>query len=287
MYYERILAYMSDGRVVEIKDSIYPDNVPIVLHNINLEGKASIKSILVRPLTMTDLLAALFFVDAWVWRGGNVPDLVLPCVPGARQDRMNDAGDYLFTAKSIANMINQRNFPKVTILDPHSEVISGLINNCKVVHSSCLVRSSGYFYGSDYKAVVSPDAGAEKRAGKFAWNMGIPLVHAWKSRSVKDGSISGFGYENVLEYGDKVLVVDDICDGGGTFLGLKEELSKQSIVADLFVTHGIFSKGVKELTSKFNKVYTTDSIINRSDCIPGVTVIEICKKLMKGDILIR
>jgi ribose-phosphate pyrophosphokinase len=174
----------------------------------------------------------------------------------------------------------------VTILDPHSEVISGLINNCKVVHSDIVCQAYSPFWDCNnlYCAVVSPDAGAEKRASRFAKAWKVPLVHAWKTRSVIDGSISGFGVEPfACEAGKKVLVVDDICDGGGTFLGLGEKLLQLEIKADLFVTHGIFSKGTKSLLKVFENVYTTDSIVNSPETIPGVKVIEICERLMGGN----
>src|SRR5664279_1743232 len=147
--------------VVSLDPSVYPDNVPILKTDLN-PREESIWSLTVRPFHMTDFMAAMFFVDSWKWRGGFAPTLILPCVPGARQDRLNDTGDFLFTAKSIANMINERQFPKVTILDPHSEVIAGLINNCKVVHSYVILKTFTGVQGvtlntSEYCAVVSPD----------------------------------------------------------------------------------------------------------------------------------
>jgi ribose-phosphate pyrophosphokinase len=279
--YSHVYAVDMCGETFHLDCSVYPDNVPILKMDVDLTKKA-IKTIVVRPFHMTDFMAAMFFVDAWKWRFGYAPNLILPFVPGARQDRLNDSGDFLFTAKSIANMINERQFPKVTILDPHSEVISGLINNCEVVHSDVVCNIIPYFPRNEYSAVISPDAGAEKRAARFAKALKLPLVHAWKTRSVTDGSISGFGFEPFTATG-KVLVVDDICDGGGTFLGLGAKLAESGIKADLFVTHGIFSKGTKALTKMFENVYTTDSIVNSPDQIPGVKIIEICDRLTKGN----
>jgi len=56
------------------------------------------------------------------------------------------------------------------------------------------------------------------------------------------------------------LIVDDICDGGGTFLGLAEEL-KECNSGDLYlaVSHGIFSKGSQTLLDNFKSIYSTDS----------------------------
>jgi ribose-phosphate pyrophosphokinase len=235
-------------------------------------------------------MGGLFFVDALMERGqAHTPELILPFVPGARQDRLNEEGDYLFTAKSVAREINARGFKHVTVLDPHSEVVSGMIDRCHTVHAHEVIdygpKDMTAFYGA-YKAIVSPDAGAEKRAGSIARKMRLPMVHAWKTRDVATGEITGFGVESTLNIPalqsvgqPHVLVVDDICDGGGTFVGLAPLLKARGIKCDLLVTHGIFSKGTKDLLTHFEKIYTTDSLeIER----PGVEVFSVCKQLLGG-----
>ena len=226
--------------------------------------------ILLKPKSMLDLMGGLFFVDALAERGYPVPELVLPFVPGARQDRLNSSGDYLFTAKSVSKEINMRHFPKVIVVDPHSEVASGLIDRCEPVHASC-------FKTDEYGAVVSPDAGAEKRAMAFAKFLGVQLIHGWKSRDVATGKISGFGMEYILDLKKKVLVVDDICDGGGTFIGLSEVMRERGIKADLFVTHGLFTQGTEALLLRYGSIACTDTVdANR----PGVNVLNICQQLL-------
>ena len=57
------------------------------------------------------------------------------------------------------------------------------------------------------------------------------------------------------------LIVDDICDGGGTFIGLANELkNKNAGKLYLAVSHGIFSRGFDDLEKCFTKIFTTDSI---------------------------
>ncbi|HCW17254.1 MAG TPA: phosphoribosylpyrophosphate synthetase, partial [Achromobacter sp.] len=54
-----------------------------------------------------------------------------------------------------------------------------------------------------------------------------------------------------------VLVVDDICDGGRTFLELASALrdtTRQPVY--LYVTHGIFSKGLGELNARYAGIFT-------------------------------
>jgi ribose-phosphate pyrophosphokinase len=232
-------------------------------------------------------MAAMFWIDAFAERTDDVPHLVLPFVPGARQDRLNDTGDYLFTAKSIAKEINMRGFPSVTVLDPHSEVTPALIDRCRVVHAAdCINPPAG-----KYAAVISPDAGAEKRAGLVAKKLGVPLIHAWKTRDVGTGLIDGFGFDSeALEQcaadNQRVLVVDDICDGGGTFVGLAQAVAKEGFISPidlhLWTTHGIYSKGIAGLGRHFSHIYCSDSIIADRTGLTAEALV--CKKLLEGSL---
>ncbi len=258
----------------------YPDGMPLAQC-----CPKGVSSMLLRPRSLASFMAALFWVDALVDRGNPVPGLILPFVPGARQDRLNDSGDCLFTVKSVAKEINARNFPRVTIVDPHSEVAPALIERCSVIHAAdCIVVPPG-----KYAAVISPDAGAEKRAGAVARKLGVPLIHAWKARNVSSGAIDGFGYDSVAvsclsddgrSRMRRLLIVDDICDGGGTFVGLAEAIKRGSENVDLhlWTTHGIFSKGVDPLRAHYSHIYCTDSILADR---PGVIEIPVCKNLFE------
>ena len=56
--------------------------------------------------------------------------------------------------------------------------------------------------------------------------------------------------------GKNVLILDDICDGGGTFmLAGKELLKYKPNNLGLCITHGIFSKGVDTLKEVFDEIY--------------------------------
>ena len=60
--------------------------------------------------------------------------------------------------------------------------------------------------------------------------------------------------------GKNVLIIDDICDGGMTFKLLAKDLlaaGAKSVV--LFVTHGLFSKGLQTLKdSGIQRIYAQD-----------------------------
>lgn len=258
----------------------YPSGEPLVRWaDISEHG---IGRLLVRQRNMDAFMTAMFLVDALADRGFAAPDLILPFVPGARQDRLNPEGDYLFTIKTVAGLINARNFPSVTVLDPHSEVTPALIDRCRVITAAhCIMAGLKNFPAATeiWSAVLSPDAGSEKRAGLVAMALGLPVVYGWKSRDVATGKLNGFGLQQIpVEYHDRpLLLVDDICDAGGTFLGMADQIEAQGCTADLYVTHGIFSKGTDELLKRYRRIFTTDTIIaNR----PGVNVLPTCATLI-------
>ncbi len=243
------------GYVGAIDIRTYPDGVPLILW----DDCDKPERLLLRARSLLSFIAAMYFADSLRFRGYPIPELILPCVPGARQDRLNDSGDYLFTLKSVANEINARGFPCVTLLDPHSSVTPALIERCRVI------ESDQYFEGSpcEWSAVVAPDGSAEKRATAVAKLLRLPLLHAWKKRDTLTGRLSGFGIQpiNLSVSEGRLLFVDDLCDGGGTFIGLAAETAKFGREADLFVTHGYFSKGIAPLLESFRRVIVTDSVI--------------------------
>lgn len=203
--------------------------------------------------TIQSFVVGMYLVDAVKAAGGNIKTLVLPYLPGARQDRSNPTGDVLFTAQSVASDINARGFERVISADPHSPVMPSLIAN---FDEFPLERIYSHLWGG-YSGVIAPDKGAVRRAQIAGEVLNKPVVYGEKVRDVSTGKLSGFAVD--VEEGKHYIVVDDICDGGGTFVGLGEKIREQGAFADLFVTHGIFSKGTHALKEIYKNVYTTDT----------------------------
>ena len=185
-------------------------------------------------------------------------NLIIPYFPAARQDRVMIIGEPL-SVKVYAEIINTFNFKKVIVFDAHSEVTPAVLNNCEVVPNHTFIQKVIQEIGNDV-LLISPDGGALKKIYKAAEFLGgIDVVECSKSRDVKTGKLKEFKvYDDNLQ-GKDCLIVDDICDGGGTFIGLAEELKKKNAgKLYLAVSHGIFSKGFEELKC-FERIFTTDS----------------------------
>lgn len=187
--------------------------------------------------------------------------LVMPYVPYARQDRVAAPGEAL-SAKVFAALINSQGYSSVEAWDPHSDVIPALIDNLRVTSTRSLLQAAVAGKGQAQLlrecAFVAPDAGARKRVGDLARVYGTEVVYADKVRDVVTGKLSGTRVPDVLPE-RPLLVIDDLCDAGGTFLLLADALrEKTSQPLYLYVTHGLFTRGLDALKTKYDRVFAAN-----------------------------
>jgi ribose-phosphate pyrophosphokinase len=260
------------------------------IHNLHLysDGTPMVKTdqwadivdseiMILRPQSLQEFTVGMYLVDAIYYAGGDIKYLILPYLPGARQDRSNPTGDVLFTSMSVVSDINARRFDSVVVLDPHSDAMPPFLNGCveyplELVYKQLQSRMV-------YDGIVAPDKGAAERARLAAATLGTFVYQGSKVRDVSTGRLSNFELE--VEPGKHYLVVDDICDGGFTFRGIGELIRNQGSTADLFVTHGIFSNGTKELEKIYDTIYTTDSrIIHERNNVTVLSVVKDMERLV-------
>lgn len=207
-----------------------------------------------------DIMQIAIAKDALERKGVKNFDLVMPYVPYARQDRQCAEGES-FTLRVFSDIINAMNFNKVWIFDAHSDVAPALIRNSYNIPNHEYVRDA-IKQIDRHLLLISPDSGANKKSNKLIETIGFfdGLINCDKIRNVKTGKLSGFRVFSDDLKGAHCLIVDDICDGGRTFIGIAEELKKKN-AGDiyLFITHGIFSSGLSELSKYFKKIYCTNS----------------------------
>lgn len=232
----------------------------------------------VKGAEMDDYMALAMWSD-FHYRNAtaNVRSALIPYLPGARADRGRPFG-----AGVYADMLNTMDLDQIITFDTHSPVMPEFFSNIKVINSSHTVKNAiqGYHgdLSNDYVGIIAPDKGAYERAKETAQVMHLPLFQAEKHRDFETGKLSGFSCEPLPDKG-RLLVVDDICDGGGTFMGLAEATGVHRSRLSLFVSHGIFSGRVDNLWQYYSKVYTTNSHPGHVNLI-GATVINIAPVLI-------
>jgi ribose-phosphate pyrophosphokinase len=169
-------------------------------------------------------------------------DLFISYLPYARQDKDID-NESTFALASFARLLNYLCFDKVAILDPHSAQALGMIADAQPFYPTAELKTAIAETAPD--CICYPDSGAAKKYTSLYWT-GLPYITATKVRDQLTGKITS--YELNEKPGKRVLIVDDICDGGATFISLSKMLRDGGAEdVNLFVTHGIFSRGVRPL----------------------------------------
>lgn len=236
-------------------------------------------AIVARLRNSDDVMALLVATDALRRTYPNARlVLKMPYIPYARQDRVCNEGEAL-GIRVFSDLINAQNYSEVVVYDPHSDVAPALIDRCRIVSVSTIFDQSGLTgrLAQEGIPLVAPDAGATKKVSALARLCGVRFVRADKLRDPKTGDITGTEvYGNVQ--GSKVMIVDDICDGGRTFIELAKVLRERGAkTISLYVTHGIFSKGVGCVLEHVDYIYTTDSITNITGNSDRVSIIKLTR----------
>ena len=247
----------SDKKEIEFQSFIFSGGEPHIKIKPDFDVSETV-TITHRINSFNDFGLLLLAVDALKRMDVKLINVFIPYFPAARQDRVMIAGEPL-SVKVYADILNSLKLNKITVFDAHSEVTSALLDNCEVIPNHDFIAQVLKKIGNDVK-LISPDGGALKKIYKVSEYLGgIDVVECSKSRDVKTGKLSGFKvYDDNLQ-GMDCLIVDDICDGGGTFIGLAEELKKKNAgKLYLAVSHGIFNKGFESMKA-FEKIFTTDS----------------------------
>lgn len=111
-----------------------------------------------------------------------------------------------------------------------------------------------------YMKIIAPDKGAEHKLllvahSLYQNNEDIKYLIANKVRDSATGKILSTEIEGDVQ-GKNCIIIDDICDGDATFIELAKVLKAKG-AADLYlyVTHGIFSKGLLPLKEYFKHIY--------------------------------
>lgn len=162
----------------------------------------------------------------------------VPSMPFARHDHRRSRRDG-YPIDVLTKML--REVPIVTA-DPHSDVIGNVFPFIAQAGVFSVLRDSAP-WTDDNPVFVIPDAGAAKKAHTWL-RPEDDFVQCLKTRDRNTGKLSGFTFNPADLPEDTTrpfVIVDDICDGGGTFIGIAEAL-RQYVTGEmhLAVSHGLF-----------------------------------------------
>lgn len=175
-----------------------------------------------------------------------------------RMDRVMDF-NRPFSLMIVAKMLKMFKARKIYILEPHSNRLLWDMSFFRELPCSETWQLKTDFFSTCQ--ILFPDAGARTRYEKNL-NSKYPSIFCSKIRDVNTGKLSGFKIENPedIKY-DQIMIIDDLCDGGGTFCGIASAVREvtPNISLSIFVTHMVNPRGIENLSKTFDHVWFTNS----------------------------
>lgn len=220
-----------------------------------------------------NILELLILLDAAKRASAKRITAVIPYFGYARQDR-KDQPRVSITAKLMANLITKAGADRIITMDLHASQIQGFFD----IPFDHLYGSSVFINYikdlSDNLAVVSPDVGGIKVARAYSKMLDSALIVIDKRRL----SHNQAEVMNIIGNpdGKDILLVDDLIDTAGTFVGaikaLKDKGAKKIFGA---ITHPMLSgKALERLdSSDLDLLFVTDSINTEKVKSPKIKVI--------------
>lgn len=171
-------------------------------------------------------------------------------MPHSRMDRANES--YWFSLKTAAKMVNNMGWDYVHVVEPHSDVTPALLDKSFTVNW-CMANIQKVLGMTGSTSLFFPDAGAAKR---YTYNM--PYAVGNKRRNFKTGEIESFTLSGDVH--EKVLIVDDMCSKGGTFVHSARLLkTKGAMKVNLLVAYCEPTVFKGELFDHIDKMYVSEN----------------------------
>jgi ribose-phosphate pyrophosphokinase len=245
----------------------FPDGEPhIVLEEINRKESVKVICRITNPID----LFIVTQVGSILNRQGVMYSFDIKYLMSMRMDRVISFNE-AYSLEIVLKMLKMFNPISITVLEPHND-LAIFVNegagypSIKPDFSECLV--------------VFPDKGTYERYKDWY----DKAVICSKVRDISTGKLTSFSIDNpeiLEEHPDKPLVViDDLCDGGGTFVGIAKLLNEKcpNRPKSIFVTHAVNPKGIDNMSKHYDNVYITNSYRDWADwviCPENVTVIDV------------
>lgn len=261
------LAYPELG-TIQFKKSNFPDGQQDITINTIFNERSPVL-ITSRLNSFLDLELIVCTTAALRGMGVKEIQLSIPYILGARSDRQFVSGGTSYLRDVVAPIINAQKFDCVYCIDAHSDVASAVINNLEVKSNEYLVawaiaKIQESEKSEEFPRLISPDAGALKKIYKLSEKMNYndEIIVCSKHRD-DNGRLSKVKVplDDSWDSTRSAIIIDDICDGGATFINIAKEFQANNFKGKLYliVTHGIFSKGIKELSEYFENIFCTNS----------------------------
>jgi ribose-phosphate pyrophosphokinase len=216
-----------------------------------------------------NLMQLLIMMDALRRASARRITAVIPYFGYARQDRKTD-GRTPISAKLVANLISASGADRVLTVDLHAGQIQGFfdIPTDNLFGGPVMIDDIKERFGKDKIVMVSPDVGGVVRARALAnkLNADLAIVDKRRPEAGKSEVMNIIGEVK----GARCIMLDDICDSGGTLANAAAALKEQGAVSvSAYVTHGVLSGNAVQRIEKsvLDELVMTDTIQPSADAI--------------------
>lgn len=258
---ESIADYL-DVPLTERRIERFADNEVFIRINENVRGE-DIYVIQSTSFPANDtLMELLICLDALMRASAQRITAVIPYYGYARQDRKTD-GRTPISAKLVANLIVAAGADRVLTMDLHAGQIQGFFDvpTDNLIAAPVIEEDVRRHFKLKDLVVVSPDVGGVVRARALAKRLGCELAIVDKRRP-KAGVSEVMNIIGDVD-GRNCILVDDICDSGGTLRNAAAALKKKGAKGvAAYVTHGVFSKNAVQNfeDSELDQIVTCNTI---------------------------
>lgn len=274
---DAIVKKFNDGEIqIRIKQNIRNKEVFILQSTCSTESQS-----------VNDNLMELFLLIRTMKRSSaSSITVVIPYYGYARQDRKTSPRVPI-SAADVALMLEAAGADRIVTVDLHCGQIQGFFHDSPVDNLYASTKFVPYFVSKDLQnvVVVSPDAGGVERAKKFIEYMGQHGIEAQMAIISKQRAAAGV-IDSMKLIGDvkgsDVIIVDDMCDTGGTLVQaaqlLKDEGANRVFAA---ITHPVFSGTALEKIggSVIEEMVISDTIPLKKNAPGNITVISVASLL--------
>ena len=240
----------------------FPDSQVIV----NLDYSWVTDTVLIKSrMSWEDLQIIICAVAALRNAGCRKVKLYVPYFLGGRSDRRFQSYGMRYIKDVIGPIINNLELDTIIVKDDHSSVLENVINHLEPLDNLDLIKFMMKDLKSSNTQFCFPDEGAKKRYENIRSKYSdIPYFFCSKDRDKKTGELLNFDIIGNFDPKTNIIILDDICDGGRTFIEAAEGLRKKGFEGKLYlcITHGVFSNGFKDLLGYFDNIYCTNSVNN-------------------------
>lgn len=200
------------------------------------------------PDVNSRIMEMMFFVDALKAAEAEEINIILPCLPYARQDRRNDKREHVGTRvlSRMLDAIKGSTRTRVITLDLHSPQIESVYHDTHIeplrVFQLNAIYINKIIKNYDKVTLGAPDFGGVKRLEQFVKETSlcksdINVAFTHKRREAHNQCEVGHVVGDID--GRNVVMIDDILDTGGTLVKSAKAMKNYGAKnIDIFITHG-------------------------------------------------